>query len=67
MSMKRCRYLIEIPDQDRKGWVQIAKTDTEGNAALIAYAVAQYIEAGTARYTIGGRGSVHYYRKEQTQ
>jgi len=63
--MKRCKYLIEIPNEDSTGWSVIAKTDTEDNAALIASGMAERVEAGTARYSTGGPGSLQFYRKEK--
>ena len=60
--MKQCRYIIETKDQNNN-WIAFAKTDREGNAGLIADALAQRI--GAARYTkTGHAGSVAFYKQE---
>lgn len=43
--MKACPWIIEWVDQDGN-WVEVAKTDREGNAATIATALAMWL--GTA-------------------
>lgn len=57
--MKPCRWIIETQDYAGQ-WIAFAKTDHEGNAALIANCLAQRI--GTARYGITGKGSVQLYK-----
>lgn len=60
--MKACPWIIEWVGQDGN-WVEVAKTDREGNAAAVATALA--MGRGTARYVRKGEtGSHQVYRQD---